>query len=98
MQNAAFKLLLQQDAAAIGTIGDAFDLPEDLQRLAAFVPAGGTGLLLAKGHRFPVRIEATPEETAGDRVETGQALGRSCERQTGPVENSGRRREMTERR
>ena len=32
LQNAAFKLLLQQDAAAIGTVGDAFDLPEDLQR------------------------------------------------------------------
>ena len=32
LQNAAFKLLLQQDAAAISTVGDAFDLPEDLQR------------------------------------------------------------------
>ena len=30
--------------------------------VAAFVPQGD-GLLLAKGHRFPVRIEATPEET-----------------------------------
>ena len=27
LQNAAFKLLLQQDAAAISTVGDAFDLP-----------------------------------------------------------------------
>jgi len=63
LQNAAFKLLLQQDAAAIGTVGDAFDLPEDLQRWLLSCPRGD-GLLLAKGHRFPVRIEATPEETA----------------------------------
>ena len=61
LQNAAFKLLLQQDAAAISTVGDAFDLPEDLQRWLLSCPRGD-GLLLAKGHRFPVRIEATPEE------------------------------------
>ena len=30
LQNAAFKLLLQQDAAAISTVADAFDLPPDL--------------------------------------------------------------------
>ena len=63
LQNAAFKLLLQQDAAAISTVGDAFDLPQDLQRWLLSCPRGD-GLLLAKGHRFPVRIEATPEETA----------------------------------
>ena len=63
LQNAAFKLLLQQDAAAIGTVGDAFDLPEDLQRWLLSCPRGD-GLLLSKGHRFPIRIEATPEETA----------------------------------
>ena len=62
LQNAAFKLLLQQDAAAVGTVGDAFDLPEELQRWLLSCPRGD-GLLLAKGHRFPVRIEATPEET-----------------------------------
>ena len=62
LQNAAFKLLLQQDAAAISTVGDAFDLPKDLQRWLLSCPRGD-GLLLAKGHRFPVRIEATPEET-----------------------------------
>ena len=62
LQNAAFKLLLQQDAAAISTVGDAFDLPEDLQRWLLSCPRGD-GLLLAKGNRFPVRIEATPEET-----------------------------------
>ena len=63
LQNASFKLLLQQDAAAISTVGDAFDLPQDLQRWLLSCPRGD-GLLLAKGHRFPVRIEATPEETA----------------------------------
>ena len=63
LQNAAFKLLLQQDAAAISTVGDAFDLPKDLQRWLLSCPRGD-GLLLAKGNRFPVRIEATPEETA----------------------------------
>ena len=63
LQNAAFKLLLQQDAAGISTVGDAFDLPVELQRWLLSCPRGD-GLLLAKGHRFPVRIEATPEETA----------------------------------
>ena len=62
LQNAAFKLLLQQDAAAISTVGDAFDLLQDLQRWLLSCPRGD-GLLLAKGHRFPIRIEATPEET-----------------------------------
>ncbi|MDE2987049.1 MAG: ATP-binding protein, partial [Chloroflexota bacterium] len=62
LQNAAFKLLLQQDAAAISAVADAFDLPEDLQRWLVSCPRGD-GLLLAKGERFPIRIEATPEET-----------------------------------
>ncbi len=61
LQNAAFKLLLQQDAAAISTVGEAFDLPQDLQKWLLSCPRGD-GLLLAKGNRFPVRIEATPEE------------------------------------
>ena len=63
LQNAAFKLLLQQDAAAISTVGDAFDLPAELQRWLLSCPRGD-GLLLARGGRFPIRIEATPEETA----------------------------------
>ena len=62
LQNAAFKLLLQQDAAAISTVGEAFDLPPDLQRWLLSCPRGD-GLLRARGNRFPVRIEATPEET-----------------------------------
>ena len=63
LQNAAFKLLLQQDAAAIGAVGDAFDLPEDLQRWLLSCPRGD-GLLLARGNRIPIRVEATPEEAA----------------------------------
>ena len=62
LQNAAFKLLLQQDAAAISAVANAFDLPEDLQRWLVSCPRGD-GLLLARGERFPIRIEATPEET-----------------------------------
>ena len=63
LQNAAFKLLLQQDAAAVGAVGGAFDLPPDLQRWLLSCPRGD-GLLLARGNRFPVRIEATTEEAA----------------------------------
>ena len=62
LQNAAFKLLLQQDAAAVSTVGEAFDLPVELQRWLLSCPRGD-GLLLARGNRFPIRIEATPEET-----------------------------------
>ncbi len=61
LQNAAFKLLLQQDAAAISTVGDAFDLPAEQQRWLLSCPRGD-GLLIARGGRFPIRIEATPEE------------------------------------
>ena len=46
----------------MSAVGDAFDLPEDLQRWLLSCPRGD-GLLLTRGHRFPVRIEATPEET-----------------------------------
>ena len=78
LQNAAFKLLLQQDAAAISTVGDAFDLPQDLQRWLLSCPRGD-GLLLAQGQRFPIRIEATPEETELIEWRPGQ--------QTTPNEN-----------
>ena len=91
LQNAAFKLLLQQDAAAISTVGDAFDLPKDLQRWLLSCPRGD-GLLLAKGNRFPVRIEATPEETAVIEWRPGQPratpLAAACrERDDGYVES-----------
>ena len=61
LQNAAFKLLLQQDAAAIGAVCGAFDLPDDLGRWLLSCPRGD-GLLLARGNRIPIRIEATAEE------------------------------------
>ena len=61
LQNAAFKLLLQQDAAAIEAVGDAFDLPVDLKRWLVSCPRGD-GLLIARGGRYPFRIEATAEE------------------------------------
>ena len=61
LQNAAFKLLLQQDAAAIDAVGDAFDLAPELKRWLVSCPRGD-GLLIAKGGKFPVRIEATPQE------------------------------------
>ena len=63
LQNAAFKLLLQQDAAAISTVGEAFDLPVELQRWLLSCPRGDGLLLAPRGNRFPIRIEATPEET-----------------------------------
>ena len=75
LQNAAFKLLLQQDAAAVGAVGDAFDLPEDLQRWLLSCPRGD-GLLLARGNRFPVRIEATPEEAEVIEWRPGRGPGR----------------------
>ena len=62
LQNAAFKLLLQQDAAAVSAVGDAFDLPEDLQRWLLSCPRGD-GLLLTRDIRIPIRVEATAEET-----------------------------------
>ena len=71
LQNAAFKLLLQQDAAAISTVGEAFDLPPDLQRWLLSCQRGD-GLLLARGNRFPIRIEATPEEHALVEFSRGQ--------------------------
>ena len=61
LQNAAFKLLLQQDAAAISTVAGAFDLPDELGRWLLSCPRGD-GLLLARGNRIPIRIEATAEE------------------------------------
>ena len=55
LQNAAFKLLLQQDAAAIATVGAAFDLPEGPPALAAVLPArrrspAGEGTPLPRPH------------------------------------------------
>ena len=67
LQNAAFKLLLQQDAAAISTVGDAFDLPQDLQRWLLSCPRGD-GLLLAKGQPLPRPHRGDPGGDGGHRV------------------------------
>ena len=53
LQNAAFKLLLQQDAAAISTVGDAFDLPDDLQRWLLSCPQRETGCSCRRGTASP---------------------------------------------
>ena len=61
LQNSAFKLLLQQDAAALRAVGESFDLSEaDVQWLLSC--PRGDGMLIARGGRFPVRILATTEE------------------------------------
>ena len=72
LQNAAFKLLLQQDAAAISTVGDAFDLPQDLQRWLLSCPRGD-GLLLAKGQPLPRPHRGHPGGDGGHRVAAGPA-------------------------
>ncbi len=60
LQNAAFKLLLQQDAAAVSTVGEAFDLPVEPAALAAVLspgrrPAFGEGQPLPHPHRGHTR-------------------------------------------
>ena len=71
LQNAAFKLLLQQDAAAISTVGDAFDLPEDLQRWLLSCPRGD-GAAAGEGTPLPRPHRGHPGGDGGHRVETGQ--------------------------
>ena len=63
---------LQQDAAAVSTVGEAFDLPVELQRWLLSCPARGWPIAGERRDRFPVRIEATPEETASNRVASRQ--------------------------
>ena len=67
LQNAAFKLLLQQDAAAISTVGEAFDLPEDLQRWLLSCP---------RGRRPPAREgQSVPRPHRGDTGRDGGNRG-----------------------
>jgi type IV secretory pathway VirB4 component len=61
LQNSAFKLLLQQDPAALRAVQEAFDLPPADAQWLTSCPRG-EGLLVARGGRFPVRILATSEE------------------------------------
>ena len=61
LQNSAFKLLLQQDAAALKAVGESFELTSaDVQWLLSC--PRGDGMLVARGGRFPVRILATAQE------------------------------------
>ena len=81
LQNSAFKLLLQQDAAALAAVAESFDLSaSDVQWLLS--APRGDGMLIARGGRFPVRVLATPEEhrlidavrgTGSSTTETEQA-------------------------
>ena len=73
LQNAAFKLLLQQDAAAISTVGDAFDLPEELQRWLLSCPRGD-GLLARPGQPLPRPHRGHAGGDGGHRVETRTPL------------------------
>ena len=82
LQNAAFKLLLQQDAAAISTVGDAFDLPEGPSAMAAVLPAVETGLLLTKGNRFPDPHRGHAGGDGSHRVAARQRTS-----QTGPLDH-----------
>ena len=63
LQSSSFKLLLQQDPAAAASVADAFDLDEDTARWLTSCPRG-QGLLISERGKFPIRIDATPEETA----------------------------------
>ena len=63
LQSSSFKLLLQQDPAAAAAVADAFDLDEDTARWLTSCPRG-QGLLISERGKFPIRIDATPEETA----------------------------------
>ena len=75
LQNAAFKLLLQQDAAAVSTVGEAFDLPEVLQRWLLVLSREGDGLLLARGQPLSRAHRGHSRGDGGHRVAAGpQAL------------------------
>ena len=67
LQNAAFKLLLQQDAAAISTVGDAFDLPVELQRWLLSCPQGRR-VAVDKGQPLPRPHRGHPGGDGGHRV------------------------------
>ena len=106
LQNAAFKLLLQQDAAAISTVGDAFDLPEDLQRWLLSCPRGD-GLLLARAtasraHRGDAggdgghRVEAGPAQVGQTRTLRRPHRERTITHETEPEGTSVWRRQRRE--
>ena len=72
LQNAAFKLLLQQDAAAISTVGDAFDLAPGPSAMAAVLSQGGRPVA-GEGTPLPRPHRGHPGGDGGHRVEAGPA-------------------------
>ena len=60
--NAAFKLLLQQDTAAVDVLRDTFHLDDDTLKWLVGCPRG-QGLLICRDGEFPLSIEATMKET-----------------------------------
>ena len=71
LQNAAFKLLLSRTPPPSAPWARPSTCPRTFNAGCCRAPRGD-GLLLAKGNRFPVRIEATPEETAVIEWRPGQ--------------------------
>ena len=62
-QNASFKLLLQQDIAAIGVLREACGLTDAECSWLTSCPRG-EGLLATQHGNFRIRLEATPEEAS----------------------------------
>ena len=63
LQNAQFKLLLQQDPAVLNLLVDTFDLSDESARYLITAPRG-SGLLICEGGHYPITIEASPEEAS----------------------------------
>jgi len=61
VQNAAFKLLLRQDPAAMPVVEQAFDLTPT-ERAWLLTCGRGEGLLITAQGRAMLRVESTPEE------------------------------------
>ena len=61
LQNASLKILLKQDAAAVGSIGETFSLPTEVSRSLVSKPIG-RGILVSSETHIPIVIEATAEE------------------------------------
>ena len=74
LQNAAFKLLLQQDAAAISTVGDAFDLPVRTFNAGCCPARRGDGLAVGEGEPLPRAHRGHPGGDGGHRVDTRTPL------------------------
>ena len=86
LANAAIKLLMKHDAASVGLVTDAFELSADERQL--LLAAGkGEGLLLARGDRIALKIEASPLEhrlaTTAPQEWSGQSTDPGADRSGG---------------